>query len=84
MNVPYRLPETGFVRLRHLIGPNGPVPVSRATIYAWIQAGLFPPPVRLGPGRVAGFRVEDVRAFIATPMPNVGREQSASPASQRS
>ena len=80
------LPDSGFVRLGQIVGPGKPIPVSRSTIYAWIQAGLFPAPVRL-PGRVAGFRVEDVRAFIAKPMPKVGRgpdasrEQPASPTS---
>lgn len=70
----FRLPETGFVRLRQLIGPNGPVPVSRATIYSWMQDGHFPRSVPLGPGRVRGFRVEDVRAFLAKPMPQSPRD----------
>ncbi|WP_267427852.1 AlpA family phage regulatory protein [Methylobacterium sp. GC_Met_2] len=61
------LPASGFVRLSQIIGQGGPIPVSRSTLYAWIQAGLFPSPVRLGPGRIAGFRVEDVRAFIERP-----------------
>ncbi|MGU3663510.1 helix-turn-helix transcriptional regulator [Methylobacterium sp. A49B] len=53
------LPASGFVRLSQITGLSGPIPVSRSTLYAWIQAGLFPSPVHLGPGRIAGFRVED-------------------------
>ena len=62
-----RLPETGFIRMRGVCAPHGVVPASRATIHAWIRAGLFPAPVPLGPGRMKGFRVEDVRAFLSQP-----------------
>ncbi|MCC0806147.1 AlpA family phage regulatory protein [Methylobacterium sp. W2] len=61
------LPLSGFVRLSQILAPSGPVPACRSTIYAWIQAGAFPAPHRVGPGRIAGFRVEDVRAFLANP-----------------
>lgn len=61
------LPTSGYVRMRALIAPYGPIPACRSTLYAWIQAGIFPAPVAIGPGRIKGFRVEDVRAFLAQP-----------------
>lgn len=61
------LPSSGFVRMQALLPPYGPIPACRATIYSWIRAGLFPAPVPIGPGRIKGFRVEDVRAFLAHP-----------------
>jgi predicted DNA-binding transcriptional regulator AlpA len=64
------LPETGFVRLRQLLGdrkadpPLAPIiPVSKSTLWSWCKTGDFPKPVRLGPGTVA-WRVEDIRAFM--------------------
>lgn len=56
----------GFLRLRQIIGTPerpGPVPVSRATWYAWIKKGHAPAPVKIGP-RAAAWRAEDVRAFV--------------------
>ena len=72
------LPRAGFVRMCALIAPYGPIPACRSTLYAWIQAGIFPAPVPIGPGRIKGFRVEDVRAFLAQPQmqkmnPSVGQ-----------
>lgn len=59
-----QIPETGFVRLPAIIGPRGPVPVSRSTWYAGVRSGRFPTPVKLGPRTVA-WRVEDIRALIS-------------------
>lgn len=61
------LPASGFVRLNQIIGSGNPIPVSRSTLYAWIKDGHFPAPVPIGPGRIKGFRVEHVRAFIERP-----------------
>ena len=60
------LPATGFVRLPQIIGTPenpGPVPVSRATWYAWIKQGHAPAPVKIGP-RAAAWKAEEIRAFI--------------------
>ncbi|MCY1228131.1 hypothetical protein D9M68_365530 [compost metagenome] len=56
-------PAEGFVRLTQIIGPKGPIPVSRSTWYAMVRAGKAPPPVALGP-RIAAYPVEAVKAFI--------------------
>jgi prophage regulatory protein len=64
------LPETGFLRLPHIIGdpkasPPIParIPVSKSTWWAGIKSGRYPKPVKLGP-RITAWRVEDIRALI--------------------
>ena len=61
--MPSRLPEAGFVRLKDIIAPHGPIPVSRSTWWAGVSTGRFPAPVKLGP-RVTAWRVEEIRALI--------------------
>ena len=58
------LPETGFIRLPSIIGPLGPIPVSRSTWWAGVASGRYPKPVKLGP-RITAWRVEDIRQLIA-------------------
>ena len=64
------LPETGFLRLPHIIGdpkasPPIParIPVSKSTWWAGVKSGRYPAPVKLGP-RITAWRVEDLRALI--------------------
>lgn len=59
------LPATGFLRLSAIIGPRGPIPVSKSTWWAGIKEGRYPRPVKLGP-RITAWRVEDIRALIET------------------
>lgn len=67
----HRLPETGFLRLRQVIGDpkaNPPIPaiipVSKSTWWAGVKDGRFPQPVRIGP-RSPAWRVDDIRALVA-------------------
>lgn len=39
------------------------VGASRSTIYAWLKQGFFPPPIRIGPRRVA-WRASEIQAWI--------------------
>ncbi len=62
-----QLPETGFLRIRQIVGdpkasPPIPaiIPVSRSTWWAGCRSGRFPKPVKLGE-RVTVWRVEDIR-----------------------
>ena len=64
------LPETGFVRLTHIIGdakadPPIPaiIPVSKSTWWAGVKSGRYPKSVKLGP-RITAWRVEDIRELI--------------------
>lgn len=68
----YHLPETGFLRLPQIIGnakANPPIPaiipVKKSCWWEGVKTGRFPKPIKLGP-RVTAWRVEDIRALIAT------------------
>lgn len=53
------LPKTGLVRLRSILSPRGPIPVSRSTWWAKVKTGEYPQPVKLGP-RTTAWHVEDI------------------------
>ena len=57
------LPTCGLLRLRSILAPEGPIPVSRSTWYAGIKDGRFPKPIKLG-ARVSVWRAEDIQALI--------------------
>lgn len=59
-----KLPPTGFIRLNAILGPNGPLPISRSSWFAGVKEGRFPKPVALGP-RTSAYKVEDIRALLA-------------------
>lgn len=64
-NQPQQLPETGFLRLRAILAPAGPIPVSKSTWWQGVKDGRFPRPIKLGK-RVTVWRVEDIRRLIET------------------
>ncbi|KCZ92199.1 helix-turn-helix transcriptional regulator [Hyphomonas johnsonii] len=57
------LPVTGFLRIRQILAPTGPIPVSKSTWWAGVKDGRFPKPLKLGK-RVTVWRAEDIRALI--------------------
>jgi prophage regulatory protein len=59
------LPKSGLMRLASIIGPGGPIPVSKSTWWAGVRSGRYPKPVKLGP-RITAWRVGDIRALIDT------------------
>lgn len=62
---PQHLPATGFLRLRAILAPAGPIPVSKSTWWQGVKDGRFPRPIKLGK-RVTVWRVEDIRRLIET------------------
>jgi prophage regulatory protein len=69
----YKLPETGFIRLFQIVGnpksdpPITPIiPVSKSTWWAGVASGRYPQPVRSLGNRITAWRVEDIRALIAS------------------
>jgi prophage regulatory protein len=69
----YKLPETGFIRLFQIVGnpksdpPIPPIiPVSKSTWWAGVASGRYPQPVRSLGNRITAWRVEDIRALIAS------------------
>jgi prophage regulatory protein len=64
------LPDTGFVRLKQIIGdpkadpPIPPViPVSRSSWWAGVKSQRYPQPVKLGP-RTTAWSVESIRTLL--------------------
>ena len=55
-------PESGLVRLKQILAPSGPIPVSKSTWWAGVKDGRFPKPQKLGVG-VTVWKAEDVRAL---------------------
>ncbi|HEV7415653.1 MAG TPA: AlpA family phage regulatory protein [Tianweitania sediminis] len=59
-------PPNRYVRLRDIIAPHGPLPISRSTWFTWVAAKRAPQPIRLGP-RVTVYDSGQVQAFMADP-----------------
>ncbi|MFN7537358.1 MAG: helix-turn-helix transcriptional regulator [Burkholderiales bacterium] len=66
-----QLPETGFLRLKQIIGDpkaNPPIPpiipVKKTTWWNGVRDGRYPKPVKLGE-RITAWRVEQIRDLIA-------------------
>jgi predicted DNA-binding transcriptional regulator AlpA len=62
------LPETGFLRIRHIIGDAklkipALIPVSKTTWWNGCKSGRFPRPIKLG-GKCTAWRVEDIKKCI--------------------
>lgn len=56
-------PKTGFVRLKSILAPQGPIPVSPSTWWQGVKDGRFPQPTKLGP-RTTVWKAEDIRALF--------------------
>ena len=59
-------PKTGLVRVKQILAPIGPIPVSRSTWWAGVKAGRFPQPIKLSPNTTV-WRVEEIRALFEVP-----------------
>jgi predicted DNA-binding transcriptional regulator AlpA len=69
MNQPHQLPETGFLRIKQIVGDvkrgiPALIPVKSTTWWNGVKSGRFPKPVKLGL-RTTAWRVEDIRDLIA-------------------
>jgi len=58
------IPSEGFVRLRDIIAPHGPLPIGKSSWWAGVKDGRFPRPVKIGP-RITAWRASDIRELIA-------------------
>jgi prophage regulatory protein len=54
------LPITRFMRLKSILAPVGPIPVSKSTWWAGVKSGRYPKPHKLGP-RITAWTDEDIR-----------------------
>lgn len=51
------------LRLREVIYPHGPIPVSASAWWAGVKKGIYPQPIRLGK-RITAWRASDIQALI--------------------
>lgn len=62
------LPDDSYLRQNQICqtakNPTGLLPVSTSSLWRWVNAGIFPKPVALGP-RCTAWKVGDVRAWMA-------------------
>lgn len=63
-----KLPETGFLRLKQIIGDPKRgippiIPIKKTCWWSGVASGRFPKPVKLGP-RVTAWPVESIRALV--------------------
>jgi predicted DNA-binding transcriptional regulator AlpA len=69
MNIPIKTPpETGFLRLSHIIGDKkreipALVPVCSSAWWRGVRLGLYPAPIKLSP-KVTVWRASDIRDLI--------------------
>lgn len=70
---PHQLPETGFLRVRQIIGdpkavPPIPaiIPVAESTWWEGVRVGRYPAPVKALGKRITAWRVEDIRNLVSS------------------
>ena len=56
-------PKTGLVRVKQILAPIGPIPVSKSTWWSGVKEGRFPQPIKLGP-RTTVWKVEEIRELF--------------------
>lgn len=58
------LPVDGYMRLKQIVRPNGPLPISKSSFWAGVKSGKFPKPRKISP-RVTVWRAKDIRELMA-------------------
>jgi prophage regulatory protein len=61
---PTSFPHTGYVRLKSILAPNGPIPVSKSTWWLGVKSGRFPQPEKKLGARITVWRAEDIRKLF--------------------
>ncbi|UWU84928.1 AlpA family phage regulatory protein [Bradyrhizobium yuanmingense] len=63
-------PAPRLLRLKDILHPGGPLPLSKSSFYSAIKEGRVPAPIKLG--RASAWRAEDVRKLIEEGIPRAG------------
>lgn len=56
-------PLEGALRLRQILHPTGPLPISASSWWSGVKKGIYPQPIKLGK-RITAWRASDIRALI--------------------
>ncbi|WP_313522943.1 AlpA family phage regulatory protein [Shinella sp.] len=59
-----KFPTEGYVRLKAILAPNGPLPVSRSGFWAAVKAGKFPQPRKIS-ARVTVWKAAEINELLA-------------------
>lgn len=51
------------LRLRQILHPTGPIPVSASSWWAGVKKGIYPQPIKLGP-RITAWKKSDIDALL--------------------
>jgi predicted DNA-binding transcriptional regulator AlpA len=70
-----------LLRLPSIIGPGGPICVSRSTWLAGVKSGRFPAPVKLGP-RITAWRQTDIERLVENGVDIVRHPPLSTPADE--
>ena len=60
-----RSSNNGFLRLKEIVAPYGPLPIGKSTWWEGVRTGRFPKPIKLGP-RITVWRETDIITLIET------------------
>lgn len=60
---PPDFPFTGYVRVKQILAPLGPLPISRSGFWAGVKCGKFPRPRKIS-SRVTVWRAEDIHDLL--------------------
>lgn len=58
-----KFPDEGLVRLKQIIRPEGPLPISKSSWWAGVKSGRYPQPIKLGP-RTTCWDATTIRAIF--------------------
>jgi prophage regulatory protein len=54
---------TSYLRLKSIIGPEGPIPISKSAWMLGVKQGRFPRPIRLA-SRTSIYAVSEIQALL--------------------
>jgi len=58
-----KFPEDGFVRLKQILAPEGPIPISKSTWWKGVKSGKYPKSHKIS-ANVTVWRAKDIRVFM--------------------
>lgn len=53
-----------FYRLKEILAPDGPIPISKSSWWNKVRTGEFPQPVKLGGPRSTAWKAQDIENLI--------------------
>ena len=57
------LKDKHLLRLKDILAPGGPIPLSKSSFYAKVRSGEYPRPVKIS-ARVSAWKATDILALL--------------------